>query len=223
MTADDISGALLADVVHARLIEAIFSGELPPGSPLSVPALATEYDVSRSPVRESVQRLINEGLAVHVPHAGARVAALDAESIFDVMQVREVLDGLAAREAARRLGNVDVTRLVQIIDRQEALVAADPQPYLDAALDLEFHTAVRDLAGNQALSDALHRLDAKAHLYRSDMWSVQHNRELAVREHRRILDALDAGDAVSAEAAASAHVAALTVRMRRWLAGESAQ
>lgn len=216
------SGELLADAVYGRLLDRIFSGALPPGAPLSVPALAAELNVSRSPVRESVQRLIYDGLAVHIPHAGAKVAQLDQESVFDVMQVREVLDGLAAREATLRAAPGDIARLDQLIARQEQLLGKAPEPHAEAALDLEFHTAVRALTANAALIDALRRLDAQAHLYRSALWSSQHNRELAVREHRAILAAIDAGDAATAQRAASAHVASLMVRMRRWLSAEGA-
>ncbi|MCX5413579.1 GntR family transcriptional regulator [Streptomyces argenteolus] len=219
MTLD--SGELLADAVYQRLLDRIFSGDLVPGAPLSVPALAADMDVSRSPVRESVQRLIYDGLAVHIPHAGAKVAQLDQESVFAVLQVREVLDGLAAREATLRARTSDVAALEALVARQEALLGEAPDPQREAALDLEFHTAIRALAANTALTDALHRLDAQAHLYRSALWSSQHNRELALREHRTILAAIDAGDAPTAQTAAAAHVAALTVRMRRWTADES--
>ncbi|GAB2833137.1 hypothetical protein GCM10022221_35000 [Actinocorallia aurea] len=212
------SGELLVDTVYGRLAERIFSGELPPGAPLSVPALAVELNVSRSPVRESVQRLIYDGIAVHTPYAGAKVAAIDEESIFDVMRVREVLDGLAAQEATVKIDEPGLLVLAEIVERQAKLLERDPDPAAEAALDLEFHTAIRAASGNAALRDALHRLDARAHLYRSGMWSVQRNRERALAEHRAILAALDAGDAVAAQCTAAAHVAALTVRMKRWLA-----
>ena len=205
---------LLGDAVHARLVGMIFTGELPPGAALSVPALAARLDVSRSPVRESVQRLIADGLAVHVPHAGAKVVHVDDKTIADVMAVRELLDGYAAREATEKAGYDDVTRLRTLLDQQEAKITGG-EPLSDAFLDLEFHTAVRDLAGNSPLSDALHRLDTKAHLYNSGLWEHPDNRDLALREHRAIVEAIAVGDARAAERAASAHVAALLVRMRR--------
>ena len=87
--------ALLTESVHETLRELIFSGELAPGTPLSVPALASKLNVSRTPVREAVQQLIYEGIAVHTRNAGAKVDSLDAESLRAVFEVREVLDGLA--------------------------------------------------------------------------------------------------------------------------------
>ncbi|MBD8078874.1 GntR family transcriptional regulator [Cellulosimicrobium arenosum] len=215
------SGALLAESVYRTLVDQIFDGDLPPGAALSVPALAARLDVSRSPVRESVQRLIHEGLAVHVPHAGARVLQLDERAVQDVLAVREALDGLAAEEAARRASTPDVAGLSALVDQQLAVLDEPADPRRDARLDVELHSRVRELSGNLPLTDALRRLDAQAHLYTSGMWGVAANRRLAVVEHRRIVDAVAAGDAAGARSAASAHVAAIGVRMRRWRADAS--
>jgi DNA-binding GntR family transcriptional regulator len=206
---------LLGDAVYARLVDLIFTGQLPPRSPLSVPALAAQLEVSRSPVRESVQRLIAEGLAVNVPHAGARVVEVDDRTIEQVMLVREQLDRLAAREATLLATPSDVEALKALLDRQAANLEGEGDDLADARLDLEFHTAVRDLARNPILSDALHRLDTKAHLYNSGLWSERRNREFALAEHRRIVDAIEVGDADAAAHAAASHASSILVRMRR--------
>lgn len=206
---------LLGDAVYGRLVELIFTGQLPPGAALSVPALAAKLDVSRSPVRESVQRLIAEGLAVNVPHAGARVVKVDDRTIEQVMLVREQLDGLAAHEATLKATTSDIDGLTALLEKQAANLTDPGDALADAKLDLEFHTAVRDLAQNPVLSDALHRLDAKAHLHNSGLWADQRNRELAYTEHRRIVEAIERGDAAAAARAAASHVASLLVRMRR--------
>ncbi|WP_308162923.1 GntR family transcriptional regulator [Nocardia alni] len=212
---DGGSEALLGEAVYRKLLDRIFTGELRPGAPLSVPALASELDVSRSPVRDSVQRLVADGLAVHTPHAGARVAHVDEREIADVLAVRELLDGYAAREATLKATASDVRRLVTLIEGQQARLAEPADALGEARRDLEFHTAVRDLAANRALSDALHRLDAKAHLYNSGLWSDEEGRRFAVAEHTAIVHAIQIGDAATADRAAAAHVAALAVRMRR--------
>ncbi|EOM74756.1 GntR family transcriptional regulator [Rhodococcus rhodnii] len=207
--------ALLTDSVHEQLRELVFSGELGPGAPLSVPALAARLGVSRTPVREAVQQLIYEGLAVHTRNAGARVASLDAESVRSVFRVREVLDGLAAYEATSSASHEVVARLRTMVEDQRALLATEADQRRDAGLDLEFHTLVRETARNRPLSEALERLDGQSHLYRSDMWTSQLNRRLAVDEHERIVAAIEAGDADGARVAASAHVAGLLVRTTR--------
>jgi DNA-binding GntR family transcriptional regulator len=213
MTSSD--GALLTESVHSSLQEMIFTGELRPGSPLSVPALAARLNVSRTPVREAVQQLIYEGLATHTRNAGARVTLLDEEAVKAVFDVREVLDGLAAQNATINASRATVEQLRKMVQVQRELLDEAPDRFRDAKLDLEFHTLIRDTARNRPLSDALARLDGQAHLYRSDMWITELNRRLAVGEHERIVAAIEAGDAESARAAACAHVSGLYVRTRR--------
>ncbi|CAM3581559.1 GntR family transcriptional regulator [Mycobacterium frederiksbergense] len=208
-------GALLTESVHSALQELIFSGELQPGSPLSVPALAARLNVSRTPVREAVQQLIYEGLATHTRNAGARVTLLDEETVKSVFDVREVLDGLAAQNATLNASRGTVEQLRKMVQVQREMLDEAPDRFRDAKLDLEFHTLIRDTARNRPLSDALARLDGQSHLYRSDMWTAELNRRLAVGEHERIVAAIEAGDAEGARAAACAHVSGLYVRTRR--------
>lgn len=208
-------GALLTESVHSALQELIFSGELQPGSPLSVPALAARLNVSRTPVREAVQQLIYEGLATHTRNAGARVTLLDEETVKSVFDVREVLDGLAAQNATLNASRGTVEQLRKMVQVQREMLDEAPDRFRDAKLDLEFHTLIRDTARNRPLSDALARLDGQSHLYRSDMWTAELNRRLALGEHERIVAAIEAGDAEGARAAACAHVSGLYVRTRR--------
>ncbi|MFW0783215.1 GntR family transcriptional regulator [Gordonia sp. CPCC 206044] len=211
--ADD--GALLTQSVLRRLRDEIFEGELAPGTSLSVPGLASRLEVSRSPVREAVQQLVVDGLAVYTPRAGAKVAELDDDMLAHVFEVREVLDGLAARQATAAVTFAELDDLWHRVRRQEDLLAQPADHRRDAELDLDFHTAVRTISGNQPLCDALLKLDTQSHLYRSDMWSHDVNRRLAVTEHRRIVAALEAGDAAEAERAAKAHAAGVLVRLLR--------
>ncbi|MCF3939188.1 MULTISPECIES: GntR family transcriptional regulator [Gordonia] len=208
-------GALLTQAVLRQLRDEIFSGTLEAGTSLSVPGLAARLEVSRSPVREAVQQLVVDGLAVYTPRAGAKVAHLDDDMLRHVFQVREVLDGLAAREATTRVTLADLGELWERVREQESYLQTPADHRRDADLDLDFHTAVRAHSGNKPLCDALFRLDTQTHLYRSDMWSHDVNRRLAVAEHRRIVGALEAGDAEEAERAAKAHAAGVLVRLLR--------
>lgn len=206
---------LLAESVHATLREQIFAGELLPGTALSVPALAAKLNVSRTPVREAVQQLINDGIAVYTRNAGAKVDIVDDETIREVFAVREVLDGLAGYQATLRATHQHVDDLGAMVETQRALLDEPTDQRRDARLDLDFHTAIRDITANKPLREALFRLDAQAHLYRSDMWALDANRRIAVDEHERIVSAIRSGDADGARAACCAHVAGLAVRIRR--------
>ncbi len=208
-------GALLTQSVLRRLRHEIFAGDMAPGAPLSVPGLAARLEVSRSPVREAVQQLVVDGLAEYTPRLGAKVAVLDEQTLRHVFEVREVLDGLAARQAASKVTYSEIEELWTHVQRQEELLAGPADRHRDAELDLDFHTTVRALSDNKPLCDALLRLDTQAHLYRSDMWEHDVNRRLAVTEHRRIVTALEAGDAAGAATAAQAHAAGLLVRLLR--------
>ncbi|MEU6135056.1 FCD domain-containing protein [Nocardioides sp. NPDC047086] len=90
--------------------------------------------------------------------------------------------------------------------------AADGQPHQGGVVEDVGPLVGRPLHDHV---DALHRLDTKAHLYNSGLWSDLRNRELAFSEHRRIVEAIEVGDAAAAAHAASSHVASLLVRMRR--------
>ncbi|UAK37145.1 GntR family transcriptional regulator [Gordonia bronchialis] len=215
MTDDSETGALLTQSVLRRLRDEIFEGILPPGTALSVPGLAARLEVSRSPVREAVQQLVTDGLAVYTPRAGAKVAVLDDEMLRHVFEVREVLDGLAALQATAQVTLAELAELWEHVREQERLLDAEPDHRRDAEIDLAFHTAVRSLSGNKPLCDALLKLDTQSHLYRSHMWSHDVTRRLAVTEHRRIVAALEAGDADEAERAAKAHAAGVLVRLMR--------
>ncbi|WP_022879800.1 GntR family transcriptional regulator [Microbacterium sp. B19] len=211
-TTDD---PLLAEQVYQRLQERVLRGTIAPGSALSVPRLASELGVSRSPVREAVQQLIAVGLAVHVPYAGARVRALDAQLVDDVFELRESLDQLAARRATARMNSAEIDELDRVLDeaRRESEEGGDPAAM--AAWDVRFHALLRDHAGSEPLTGALMRLEALGHLISADMWAAPENSALAIAEHEGIIAAVRRGDAVGAGELAAAHVRSLAVRRRR--------
>lgn len=213
-----MSGAdesLLAEDVYVRLRAQILEGALPAGGALSVPRLAAEIGVSRSPVREAVQRLIFDGLAVHVPYAGAKVRGIDADSIREVFELREVLDALAARLAAERIDAAGLGLLEELLDQQRRRLTAAPDAHREAELDIRFHALIRDAAGNEPLRSALERIEPLSHLAAGVMWDADQTRRAAVAEHEAIAEAIRRGDAQAAERAAAAHVRALSVRRAR--------
>ena len=93
----------MAEAALAELRDSILSGELAPGAPLRLEELAERLGMSISPVREAVRRLESLGLAVHVPHRGARVSELALDDLRDTYEVRLVLEPLAVRKAAEPL------------------------------------------------------------------------------------------------------------------------
>lgn len=203
----------VADHIYLRLRDAILSNQLSPGSRLSVPSIARQFGVSRSPVREAVQRLVQDGLASEEPHRGAVVTSLKPEELVSLYQVREVLEGLAVRLAAEHATRDELAAMQVTLQQQtDAVERGDLQQHI--VLDLRFHALIREAARNDDLTEFLERVQSKVMIAMlsgdSATWPKQ-----AVAEHRRILEAILAGDADAAEAAARAHV----VRVREAIAG----
>ncbi|TDE09872.1 GntR family transcriptional regulator [Jiangella asiatica] len=198
----------LAERAYLTLRKAILEHELAPGTRLSVPNVAERLGVSRSPAREAIARIAYEGLAHFEPHKGAVVADLDAESLLEIYEVREALEGLACRLASQRMGADDVAGLRELVAEHTAAVeAGDVELHYD--LDMRFHARVRELAGNTRLTAQLELLQ---HQIRLAMYTTHRSpggMPLAVTEHRRIVDALESGDPVLAEAAGRSHVSRL--------------
>ncbi|WP_169813909.1 GntR family transcriptional regulator [Actinomadura kijaniata] len=208
-------GSLLADRAYEELKAAILENRLTPGTPLSVPALADRMSISRSPVREAVQKLIHDGLATHVPHRGAEVSSVDVEDLHQLYAVRESLEGLAARLATERLDVAALTELERILGEHEKVLAEGGGEGAHVRQDMRFHQAIRALTGNRHLIDILDQLQGRAHLGLHSLWRHPHAPRLALEEHRRIYEAMAAGDPDAAEHAARTHVSRLRVRLRQ--------
>src|SRR5215217_7256254 len=97
----------LAEYALQELREAIILGELEPGSPLRLDELARSLGMSISPIREAVRQLEALGLAIHVPHQGAKVVPIDVDELRDLFTVRLVLESEAVRRAATRFSDAD--------------------------------------------------------------------------------------------------------------------
>ncbi|WP_051049739.1 GntR family transcriptional regulator [Nocardiopsis ganjiahuensis] len=210
-----IEGMSLADSAREHLRGLVLSGELEPGTQLSVAALAARLGISRSPVREAVLGLIHDGLAESTPNAAAKVIRLDDDRMRDVLRVRAVLDGLAAEEAATRLDSAQVAELWEMVEDQGRDLAREPDTARDTASDVAFHSYIRECSGNATLIEELDRLEARAHLHRGSMWNLSANRRAAHREHTAIVEALESGNPNAARTAAEEHVRGVLVRMRR--------
>lgn len=194
----------ISDTVFATLRQAIFTGELAPGDRLSVPSIAEQLRVSRSPVREAVQRLVQDGLAVEEARRGAAVASISPAEIGQLYETREVLEGLAARLAASRRSADALAELTAVVDEhRQAVQRGDNESHL--TLDMKFHALLRAIAGNGHLSDVLDKLQNKIAIGMlsadTDSWPKK-----AVCEHARILDAIRAGKPELAEQLARAHI-----------------
>ncbi|WP_051579674.1 GntR family transcriptional regulator [Pseudonocardia acaciae] len=218
-------GARLAERTYETIKSAILTNRLPPGTALSVPELARQLGVSRSPVREAVQRLIYDGLATHAPNRGAEVSTVDIEDLRQLYVVREQLEGLAAQLATAHLDPDSLDELRAILAEHERVLAegaggadgadgangADIEAHID--LDRRFHRTLRELARNPHLNAALEPIAGRSHFALHSLWRSADAPRLALDEHQHILDAMIAGDPEAAGEAARRHIARLRVRL----------
>lgn len=216
------AGGSLADRTYEALKAAILANQLPAGTGLSVPELARQLQVSRSPVREAVQRLIYDGLANHAPHRGAEVARVDLADLRELYTVRELLEGLAARLATEHLDADGLQQLQAIIEEHEEVLSAGADNATNIDLDVRFHDAIRDLAANRHLSAVLAPIAGRAHFALHSLWRSPNAAHLALEEHRAIVDAMVTGDPALAEQAAQQHIARLRVRLAHTSVPEAA-
>lgn len=203
---------------YERLKRAIIEGEFGPGEQLVETALAEWCKVSRTPIREALSRLEQDGL-VERSDRGLIVPRRSAEEILDIYETRIVLEASAARTAAERRSEYDVRALRRLIERSDPVTSDD-----DSKVDLnrQVHRAVWHASHNEPLKDLLARLDAHLARYPATTLSYPDRWEEAKSEHIAIIDAIAARDAAQAHEVTLAHFRrARDIRLQMWEDGDT--
>lgn len=196
-------GAAL-DIAYWTIRDAIRSGLIGPGERLLEVELAGALEMSRTPVREALRRLEIERLVENSPRRGLAVPTMSLSDLSEIFDIREVLEGLAARRAAQRISPTELAALRDTIERMEQALAAGDVQRLSDTSEL-FHQLL--LAGSKltrlpdfiGLLVDLHQASLRLYEFAPDRTAD------AVREHRGIYEAIAAGDADHAEALAREH------------------
>lgn len=209
-----LRGTSLHDGVAARLRTMVFEREIEPGAWIDEKALATAWQISRTPLREALKVLAAEGLVELVPHRGCRVIELseeDADALFPVMAL---LEGRCAHEAARKAGEGDLRRLERLHEDLERHAAArDIDGYYRA--NHEFHSAVQQLAANRWLDRVTGDLRRFIRLMRGAQLALPGRVDASINEHRVLMDAFRQGDAARAERAMHDHLMAQLTALKK--------
>ncbi|MFY0614445.1 MAG: GntR family transcriptional regulator [Hyphomicrobiaceae bacterium] len=199
----------LIDQVHDQLVAAIASGDLAPGRRLTQESVAALLGVSRQPVSHALQILKRHGLLIEHGKRGLAVAPLDRNRIMHLYQVREVLDGLAARLAAERCrdGHADaddITALKQALGDGTALAQSTKVKQLVLA-DVAFHACLHRLSGNPEIARTV--AEQWPQFMRSMGFVLGASKRAATiwAEHAAIADAVLAGDPGQAATLSRAH------------------
>lgn len=203
-----VQGDGLAEQVYRLLRDDIVEGRLKAGERLSVPEVAAQLGVSRSPVREAITRLAYGGLAVLEPRRGAVVATITLEELRDIYEIREVLEGLVCRLAAERITDEAILILDAAMARHRAAVeAGDSQAHKD--LDQLFHQLLRASARHARVAESLNVLQDQIRMAMGVTGRGSGAPMQALADHEAILLAVRARNRTAAEAAGRAHVARL--------------
>lgn len=194
------------EVVVSALREAILDGVLTPNTRLREEELATTLSVSRTPVREALRRLAAERLVSLSTNAGAIVTPLTIADILEVYTVRETLEGLAARLAAKKMTDDARAQLEMVHSRMARAVEHRALADLPR-LNLTFHQIIRQAAYNQYVDHFLTDVEHAIRRFGRSTYEVPGRAEETIQEHQRILAALEAHAPLEAEQAAVAHMA----------------
>ena len=219
-----IPRATFASIVGERIRSSIIDGTLPPGSQLNEVELATNYGVSRGPVREALQRLIQEGLLRSAPHRGVFVPVMTSEDIDDIYLAREALETAAVRRITGTPGAVSVYKALDRIVRSMSQAAAAGDWQAVANRDLDFHTELVSAAGSPRLERMFTTVISETRLCLSVLTAVEGARDDLVDEHRRVSEMIREGDTEGAVAVLKKHFddAVVTMKRRRGAQEESA-
>jgi DNA-binding GntR family transcriptional regulator len=203
---------------YAAIRAAIVDGRLAPGSKVVVRPLAEELGLSPTPIKGALAALEREGFLVAVPHRGYFVPDVSAADMNEIYELREVLDGIAARRSATGRAHAELAgQLKELLDRQHECVARDDLAGY-SELDVTFHRAILTASGNTRLLRVADNLLGQLRLGRIASTQVPGQVATSLTGHARIIAAIEAGDGSAAENAVRDHVraagAALNAYMR---------
>jgi DNA-binding GntR family transcriptional regulator len=200
-----IPRATFASMVGERIRSAIIDGTMPPGSQLNEVELAAMFGVSRGPVREAIQRLVQEGLLRSEPHHGVFVPVMSEADINDIYLAREALETAAIRKIMGESRSASAYKsLDRLVRKMRDAEAADDWRAV-ANLDLEFHTELVSAAGSPRLERMFTTIISETRLCLSVLTDAFDRRDDTVDEHWKISEMMRENDTDGAVAAMKKH------------------
>lgn len=207
----DIEDGPQGNGAYRRLLDEISRGDLLPGARLRETELAERLGISRTPVREAIRQLEADGLVAHVPRQGATIRVLDYTEVMELYEMRAVLEGTAARLAARAASDLELDELTELNDE----LAATRDLRQAYNLNRQFHLTLLDAAKNRYLVKSVNALQKTLLILGPSTLAEADRAQQAVAEHAALLDALKARDGARAEALMRTHIeAAHRVRLK---------
>lgn len=208
---EDVS---LAGRAHQVLRTAILQMTLAPGESLVEHKLANALGISKTPVRQALQRLEQAGLVVGIPNRGYFVSELTLSDAREILEIRAALEGLAARQAASRLTPSDLAVMEELLRNARELLEQDELERC-AEIGHDFHRLVLSRSDNHRLGPMIEILNDQFHRIRLLSSRVPGRLPHSLDEHARIFNALQKGDGNLAEAHMRAHLLEVYVEIAR--------
>jgi DNA-binding GntR family transcriptional regulator len=197
------TGMPLGEAVFRSLCQAFRVGVYRPGDRLREEDVAQRLQVSRTPVREALGRLLAKGLVEPAGGRGLIVRSLGTAEVLELYAMREILEGAAARLAAQHASRSEIDALV---DLESAFEARSNDPAEMARLNRAFHEMIFRSARNRYLDSALQELQDGIALLGATTFSIEGRPSTAAEEHRALIEAVAAHDADRAESLARTHI-----------------
>ena len=206
----------LLSAAYDNLRAAILDGSLPPGSRVTVRPLSEQLGLSPTPIKAALAALEREGFLIAIPHRGYFVPEVGTDDLLELYELREAVDGIAARRAAASANHAKLAQKLQrLLDRQRKAVSGNTiQSYLD--LDLAFHQLIWEGAGSRRLLPIAANLVAQVRLGNRLSAQVPGRLPRALEEHEAILEAIRDGDSRAAERHTRRHVGESGRALRRY-------
>ena len=199
---------------YESLRDAILANEILPGTALVESTLATWFSVSRTPIREALTRLEQDGLLARI-RGRLVVRERSPDEILDIYETRALLEAAVARFAAERRTSHDIRLLQRSIDRWDSIDRGDQNAMLEA--NREFHMTIWRAGHNESLIDLLRRLDLHIARFPVSTLSYEGRWEQAGKEHAALVRAIELRDGNTASEIAREHFQhARDIRLRLW-------
>ncbi|NNF15881.1 MAG: GntR family transcriptional regulator, partial [Gammaproteobacteria bacterium] len=195
------TSSTLTEQLVEYLQQAIVEGDRVPGEKLRESELAHHFGTSRGPIRDALRRLESQRLVTTTPNAGARVTSLSEQQLIELYEVREALEGMTCRLAAKHMTAARVESLARLLEQhKQAIERAAGREYFRQQGDLDFHFQIAAGCGNKLLAKAVcidhYQL---MRMYRNKFSAHKGRPHRALIEHQRILSAIAERDGELAE------------------------
>lgn len=201
-----LKGLKTKDILYLELKEKIIKGTLEPDAPIVEDMLSEEFEVSRTPLREALQRLELEGWLVRQRNGRLKVSTISVDEVIEVFQVRSKLEGLVASEATKKATKEDINQLEKITNL--IINAAEQDQRSDVVrFGSEFHEKLYQISSHQTATKLLTQLNDHINRYRR-IGPIRNSKRrfTAAHEHQQIFDFFAKGDYENCGRAMEMHI-----------------